>query len=82
LPSLRLDRLDKRGRGFLEPVDWADKEVFNAVQIFSTRYMQKFMGVPDVSSTPDHVRKGARGGGRTLAGRAARVPWWLGTARL
>ncbi|KXZ55908.1 hypothetical protein GPECTOR_2g1459 [Gonium pectorale] len=51
------DRLDKRGRGFLESSDWGNRDVFANIQLFATRYLQKYMGVPDVSSTPEQVRK-------------------------
>ncbi|GLC43789.1 hypothetical protein PLESTB_000908200 [Pleodorina starrii] len=51
------DRLDRRHRGFLEALDWGTKDAFQQIQLFSTRYMQKYMGVPDVSSTPEQVRK-------------------------
>ncbi|EFJ50673.1 hypothetical protein VOLCADRAFT_120569 [Volvox carteri f. nagariensis] len=51
------ERLDRRHRGFLEALDWGTKDAFQQIQLFSTRYMQKYMGVPDVSSSPEQVRK-------------------------
>ncbi|KAG2451518.1 hypothetical protein HYH02_004116 [Chlamydomonas schloesseri] len=51
------DRLDKRKRGFLEASDWGSRDAVNYIQLFSTRYLQKFMGVPDISSTLEQVRK-------------------------
>ncbi|PNH11292.1 hypothetical protein TSOC_001896, partial [Tetrabaena socialis] len=51
------DRLDKRHRGFLEPPDWGSREASQQIQLFSTRFLQKFMGYPDISSTPEQVRK-------------------------
>ncbi|KAG2500890.1 hypothetical protein HYH03_001649 [Edaphochlamys debaryana] len=55
------DKLDRRKRGFLEALDWGSKDAFTQIQLFSTRYLQKYMGVPDVSATPETVRKYWRG---------------------
>lgn len=50
-------KLDRRGRGFLDALDWGNKDLFRQIQLVSTRYMQKFMGLPDISTTPEQVRK-------------------------
>lgn len=54
-------RLDRRRRGYLEALDWGTKDAFQQIQLFSTRYMQKYMGVPDMTSTPEQVTLGDMG---------------------
>lgn len=51
------EKLDKRGRGFLEATDWGAWDACQQIQLFSTRYMQKYLGVPDIGTTPEQARK-------------------------
>ncbi|GFR46903.1 hypothetical protein Agub_g8550 [Astrephomene gubernaculifera] len=51
------DRLDRTRRGYLEATDWGIRDAFQQIQLFSTRYLQKYMGVPDVSSSSEQIRK-------------------------
>lgn len=48
-------RMDKEHKGFLLPNDWGRPEFSKVVEFFSMVYMQKYMGLPGPTSTPDQV---------------------------
>lgn len=50
-------RFDRGSKGYLKPSDWGLKDFGRVVERFSVSYMQKFLGLPDITATPEQVRQ-------------------------
>ena len=71
-------RLDLGCRGYVEATDWGKKEFKKMVEAFTTMYMQKFLGLPDSTATPEQVRCSVGGVGGW--GGVGGIMQWLGSA--
>lgn len=56
LVSIICCRLDTRGKGYVNVQDWGNRSIAVPVESWTLRYMQRYMGLPDVSATPEQVR--------------------------
>lgn len=54
LPTVH-HRFDRGGKGYLKPSDWGMLGLGKIVERFSVSYMQKFLGLPDITATPEQV---------------------------
>ncbi len=48
-------RLDKGGKGYLSASDWGDVDMRGTIQLFTLAYMQWFMGLPSLTTSPEQV---------------------------
>lgn len=55
-PSL-FCRLDPQGKGYIEFMDWGNKEIASVVEKFTRLFMMIHMGLPGLISTGEEVRK-------------------------
>lgn len=51
------NKLDANKRGFLICLDWGKKEFAKVVEAFTLMFMQKHMGLPDITATDEQVRR-------------------------
>ncbi|MEW5311472.1 MAG: hypothetical protein WDW38_003185 [Sanguina aurantia] len=51
------NKFDRGGKGYLKPSDWGVLGLGKIVERFSVSYMQKFLGLPDITATPEQVKR-------------------------